>query len=112
THYVAYQIYPPRRIPHIRDTEDQFGIHILQVDSSELLLVPTTKLFVARKLKGDLNGSLDLSPADVVLMLNCVFLGTGDCDLSFSDVNCSGDLSPADVVLQLRACFLDEDFPC
>ena len=112
THYVAYQIYPPRRIPHIRDTEDQFGIHILQVDSSELLLVPTTKLFVARKLKGDLNGSLDLSPADVVLMLNCVFLGTGDCDLSFSDVNCDEQLSPSDVVLELRAVFLDEDYPC
>lgn len=112
THYTAYQIYPPRRIPHIRDTEDQFGIHILQVDSSELLLVPTTKLFVARKLKGDLNGSLDLSPADVVLMLNCVFLGQGDCDLSFSDMDCNEMLSPADVVLELRTVFLDEDLPC
>jgi hypothetical protein len=112
THYVAYQIYPSRRMPHIRDTEDQFGIHILQVDSSELLLVPTTKLFVARKLKGDLNGSLDLTPADVVLELNCVFLGEGDCDLSFSDLNCDGTLSPADVVLELNAVFVDEDFPC
>ncbi|MCI0405038.1 MAG: hypothetical protein L0209_03015, partial [candidate division Zixibacteria bacterium] len=112
THYVAYQIYPSRRMPHIRDLEDQFGIHVVQVDSSELLLVPTNKLFVARKMKGDLNGTLDLSPADVVLMLQCVFLGTGDCDLSFSDVNCSGNLSPADVVLELNAVFLDEDFPC
>jgi len=112
THYVAYQIYPSRRMPHIRDLEDQFGIHIVQVDSSEMLLVPTNKLFVARKLKGDLNGTLDLSPADVVLMLNCVFLGSGDCDLSFSDLDCNYMLSPADVVLQLRAVFLDEDFPC
>lgn len=112
THYVAYQIYPPRRIPHIRDTEDQFGIHILQVDSSELLLVPTTKLFVARKLKGDFNGTLDLTPADVVLSLNCAFLGTGDCDLSFSDLNCDGTLSTADVVLELNAVYLDVDFPC
>jgi hypothetical protein len=112
THYTAYQIYPSRHIPHIRDTEDQFGIHILQVDSSELLLVPTTKLFVARKLKGDLNGTLDLTPADVVLMLNCVFLGTGDCDLSFSDLDCNEALTPADVVLELNAVFLDADFPC
>ncbi|MGE5693625.1 MAG: hypothetical protein ACM3YF_07595, partial [Candidatus Zixiibacteriota bacterium] len=112
THYVAYQIYPSRRIPHIRDLQDQFGIHIVQVDSSEMLLVPTNKLFVARKLKGDLNGTLDLTPADVVLMLNCVFLGEGDCDLSFSDVDCTGMLSPADVVLELNAVFLDMDFPC
>ncbi|MGH8003530.1 MAG: DUF7450 family protein, partial [Limisphaerales bacterium] len=112
THYVAYEINPKRPITLIRDLEDQFGIHAVRVDSSELLLVPTTKLFVARKLKGDLNGTLDLSPADVVLMLQCVFLGIGDCDLSFSDVNCSGNLSPADVVLELNAVFLDEDFPC
>ncbi len=112
THYVAYQIYPSRRIPHIRDLEDQFGIHIVQVDSSEMLLVPTNKLFVARKLKGDFNGSLDLSAADAVLALNCTFLGMGDCDLSFSDVNCDGTLSAADVVLELNAVFLGADFPC
>ena len=112
THYVAYQIYPSRRMPHIRDLQDQFGIHVVQVDSSEMLLVPTTKLFVARKLKGDLNGSLDLSPADVVAMLNCTFLGTGDCDLSFTDLNCDGALSPAEVVLELNAVYLDFDFPC
>jgi hypothetical protein len=99
-------------MPHIRDLEDQFGIHVVQVDSSEMLLVPTTKLFVARKLKGDLNGTLDLTPADVVLSLNCTFLGTGDCDLSFSDLDCNGMLSPADVVLELNAVFLDMDFPC
>jgi hypothetical protein len=112
THYVAYEIHPSRRMPHIRDTEDQFGIHILQVDSSELLLVPTNKLFVARKLKGDLNASLDLTPADVVLQLNCAFLGTGDCELSFSDLNCDGTLSTADVVLELNAVYLDAEFPC
>ncbi|HLG93365.1 MAG TPA: hypothetical protein VI546_00850, partial [candidate division Zixibacteria bacterium] len=112
THYVAYQIYPSRRMPHIRDLEDQFGIHVVQVDSSELLLVPTNKLFVARKLKADLNGSNDLTPADVVLQLSCAFLGTGDCDVSFTDLNCDNTLSPADVVLELNAVFLDADIPC
>jgi len=112
THYVAYEINPKRPITMIRDLEDQFGIHVVRVDSSEMLLVPTTKLFVARKLKGDFNGTLDLSPADVVLSLNCTFLGTGDCDLSFGDLDCNGMLSPADVVLELNAVFLDADFPC
>ncbi len=48
THYVAYQIYPTRRVPHIRDVEDQFSppVHILQIDSAEFLLVPTRKLKV------------------------------------------------------------------
>lgn len=55
--------------------------------------------------KGDMNGSGDLTPADAVLMLNCVFLATGDCDLCFADVNCSGGLSPADVVIELNMVF-------
>ncbi len=55
--------------------------------------------------KGDMNGSGGLSPADVVLMLNCVFLATGSCDLCFADVNCSGNLSPADVVIELNMVF-------
>jgi hypothetical protein len=62
--------------------------------------------------KGDLNASGGLSPADVVMMLNCVFLGTGNCGNCFTDVNCSGDFSPADVVLELNAVFLGASFPC
>lgn len=58
--------------------------------------------------KGDMNNSGDLSPADVVLILNCVFLGSGICDLCFADVNCSGNLSPADVVIELNAVFQGE----
>jgi hypothetical protein len=45
-------------------------------------------------------------------MLNCVFLVSGNCNLSFADVDCSGDLSPADVVLELNAVFLAAAFPC
>lgn len=63
-------------------------------------------------LLGDLNLSGDLTPADVVLELNCVFLGTGYCSLAVADVNCSGDLTPADVVLELLAVFSGQPFPC
>jgi len=62
--------------------------------------------------KGDMNASGDLTPADVVLLLNCVFLASGNCDLCFADANCSGDLSPADVVLELNAVFLAAPLPC
>ncbi|MGH8004393.1 MAG: IPT/TIG domain-containing protein, partial [Limisphaerales bacterium] len=56
--------------------------------------------------KGDMNGVGGLTPADVVLMLTCVFSATGNCDLCFADVNCSGGLSPADVVIELNMVFL------
>ena len=68
--------------------------------------------------KGDMNGSGNLSGADIVLLLRCVFnqdgTGTagGDCNLCYSDVNCSGDLSGADIVLELLAIFNQQPFPC
>jgi hypothetical protein len=111
THYVAYQIYPSRRMPHNRDLRDQFGIHVVQVDSSEMLLVPTEKLFVCRKLKGDLNGSGDLTAADVASLLLCVFTGSGDCGLCFADVDSSGFLSASDISVELLAVFLGMDLP-
>lgn len=58
--------------------------------------------------KGNLNCDDALSPADVVLMLNCVFLDLGNCDLCFADVTCNGTLSPSDVVVELNAVFLNE----
>ena len=71
--------------------------------------------------KGDMNGVGGFTPADVVLMLNCVFpqipTGTvdGACGVCYADVNCSGGatpLSPADVVLELLKVFNGENFPC
>lgn len=62
--------------------------------------------------KGDMNASGGLSPADAVLMLNCVFLGTGNCGMCVADVNCDGVLTPSDVVLELNAIFLAMPFPC
>ncbi|HXF48773.1 MAG TPA: SBBP repeat-containing protein [Verrucomicrobiae bacterium] len=61
---------------------------------------------------GDLNGDVNFTPADVVLMLTCVFLGSGDCAHCFTDVNCDGNLSPADIVLELNKVFLDSPLPC
>ena len=62
--------------------------------------------------KGDLNGDSTLTASDVVLMLNCVFLGTGLCGPCFADVNCDGILSASDVVLELNKVFLGTPFPC
>jgi hypothetical protein len=73
--------------------------------------IPFTVLSCAAG-KGDMNGSGGLSSADVVLMLECVFLATGECDLCFADVNCSGGLSSADVVIELNMVFLGAGDGC
>lgn len=68
--------------------------------------------------KGDMNGVGGITPADAVLMLNCVFLGNGagtiggDCNLCYSDLNCVGGLTPADAVIQLNYVFLGTPLPC
>ena len=70
---------------------------------------------VALPPKGDLNLDFDLTPADVILILNCNFCGscppppagTFACDL-----NCDGMRTPADAVLELYAVFLGQPFPC
>jgi len=56
--------------------------------------------------KGDMTADGSLTAADVVLMLNCAFLGTGTCALCFADVNCDGILTAADVVGELNRVFL------
>ncbi len=65
--------------------------------------------------KGDLDRDANLTASDVVLMLNCAFLGEGsNCSLASADVNCDGILSAADVVTELNAVFLNKPFffPC
>lgn len=62
--------------------------------------------------RGDMNGDRTLTPSDAVLMLNCVFLAAGSCDLCFSDLNCSSNLTPSDMVIELNAIFLGAPFPC
>lgn len=62
--------------------------------------------------KGDFNFDLVLSTADVVLGLDCVFTGSGDCPLEVADGNCDSTLSATDIVLLLNAVFAAQPFPC
>lgn len=68
--------------------------------------------------KGDMNGVGGLTASDVVLMLNCVFIGNGagtvggDCNLCYADMNCSGGLSASDVVIELNYIFQGVPLPC
>ncbi|MCI0557639.1 MAG: hypothetical protein MN733_04030 [Nitrososphaera sp.] len=64
-------------------------------------------------LKGDLNLDLTLTIADVVMLLNAVFLGLSfPAPFDSADGNCDGMLSPTDVVLELKTVFLHQPFPC
>ncbi len=62
--------------------------------------------------KGDLDGDGLLTSTDVVLMLNCVFLGLGNCAVSFADLDCEGELTSTDVVMLLNAVFLGTPIVC
>ncbi len=63
--------------------------------------------------RGDLNHDGFLAPADAVLQLNCVFLGTGsDCELFTTDMNCDGQLTPADGIILLQRIYLNAPAPC
>jgi hypothetical protein len=64
---------------------------------------------VVYSIRGDMNGSTDAQPNDVVLLLNRVFVGTPipdpngfDCP---SDLNFDGQATPTDVVLELNCVF-------
>jgi hypothetical protein len=46
THYVAYEIFPRRPFSLSVDTWDQFGSHVLYIQYSEMLLVPSKKFLV------------------------------------------------------------------
>jgi len=64
-------------------------------------------------LKGDLNGDGELTAADIVLILNLVFLGIlPPEDPALADMNCDQQLSPPDVVILLNLVFLGVPPPC
>jgi len=106
THYLAYEIFPKRTSSEVRQTADQFGGHVLQVQNSELLLVPTTKIAFCPCDMGDLNCDAVLTSADVVLHLNRTFLGIGTYPPCVPDLNCDGILTSADVVILLNMTYL------
>ncbi len=72
--------------------------------------VPTccnpTAGFIRAAARGDLNADGERTPADVVLLLSCVFVGAGDCTF-YADLNLDFAFTPADVVLELGHVFTD-----
>jgi hypothetical protein len=63
--------------------------------------------------KGDLNLDAVVSPADVVLELQCVYLGdTPPAGRGACDVNCDGEITPADVAVFLNYKFVTLVWPC
>ncbi|MCI0406126.1 MAG: dockerin type I repeat-containing protein [candidate division Zixibacteria bacterium] len=72
-------------------------------------LDPTPDGFTCFNTRGDVNNSGGYTPADAVLELNCVFIGS-PCNCS-SDVTCDGALTPADVVSELLWVFLGAPLP-
>jgi len=66
----------------------------------------TLQAELCRATAGDFNDDGVLTASDVVLMLNCAFLGSGDCDICFGDVTCDDILTASDVVNLLNAAFL------
>lgn len=77
-----------------------------------------TKAVAARQklgitaVRGDMNGDGWLSTADVVVLLNVVFLNSPPPNLPFHDLNCDGNISAADLVLLLNLVFLGSSLPC
>jgi len=59
-------------------------------------------------LRGDINQNGTYEPADVVLLLNAVFLGQAIADRMSADLNCDGNLTPADAVVELQLVFLGQ----
>ena len=61
---------------------------------------------------GDVNRDTLLTPADVVVLLNYVFLGTGNPDRCAADLNCDLLYSAADAVLSMNQVFLGREIHC
>lgn len=73
----------------------------------------TVKYSPLPQVKGDLNLDGVLDPFDVVLSLNCTFLGEPPpAAPTACDINCDGRVSPADVVILLNMVFLSAAAPC
>ncbi len=67
----------------------------------------------ANSIKGDLNLDGRLSPTDVVLEVNAVFLGQSfPAPFASADGNCDSRLSSSDISLLLLATFIGSLFPC
>jgi len=72
----------------------------------------TVVTFTVNAGRGDMDQDGVLELADVVLLLDCTFLGVGTCPLSIADINCDGILTSADVVLLLIELYYITPPPC
>lgn len=71
------------------------------------------KSIVTVELKGDLNLDGEVRPADVVLELQCVYLGQiPPAGQSACDLNCDGQVTAADVAVMLNFKYLGSAWPC
>jgi len=62
---------------------------------------------------GDLNGDGQVTPADGINVLNCVFVGCSPAPRNSQiDLNRDGRLTPSDVVCELNHVFLGTPVPC
>ncbi len=77
----------------------------LNTESSEVFRFTLLKL-------GDANKDGQLTSADIVLLLNFVFLGEPIEPPELADLNCDGIYAGADIVLALNAVFLGQPPPC
>jgi hypothetical protein len=84
---------------------------LLNFDGGPTFVTASAPIRVCVQPPGDINGDSALSPSDVVLILNCIFLSSGGCT-ACADHNCDGNLSPADVVAELNAVFLQTPINC
>lgn len=85
------------------------------LDFSDLIskaLAARQKAGLMQPIRGDINGDFLLTTADVVTLLNIVFLGTPPPTFPEHDMNCDGLATAADVVLLLNYIFLDVALPC
>ncbi len=73
----------------------------------------STEIFKFRILQlGDANGDGSLTSADIVLILNYVFLGIPITPPEIADMNCDAVATSSDVVLALNNIFLGQPPPC
>lgn len=85
------------------------------LDFSDLIskaLAARQKAGIVLTFKGDINGDFLLTIADVVSLINTVFLNNPLPNIPLYDLNCDGAVSPADVVLLLNLVFLGNTLPC
>jgi len=80
THYVALEIFPKRVFVTTSQTLDQFtplGPRGMQIQKSELLLVPTEKIkfTICTHKPNDCNGDVTINLADIICDVNVVFKG-------------------------------------